>query len=419
VPEDVRRRTVVVKVALNPLHATGIQAVEPLMAKGHHMPARRHRFLLIFAALILPGLPPLHAATTATAWEEANARTRRFVQETMQVQRIPGLQIAVVKDGRVVLSEALGLANVENGVATTPTTRFPLNSATKSFTGVAMAQLADAGRVDLEAPLSRYLDDLPDGWRSVRVRQLLAHTSGLPDILDARGLLGGGSEQDAWKAVAALPVEAPAGQRFMYNQTNYVLLARIIAGQSGMPYAQYLQQGQFAAAGMPRTTFGDSYDLVAGAATMYSYAPRGTDPPDAAPRLAHWFYDMPPTLWAGGGILTTADDVAQWMVALSQHRLLPRHSVARMWRAERLNDGTDGSWAAGWPVLGTVPDLQVGGVGGARAAFIVYPERQLAVIVLTNLVGANPQRFIPTIAGFYASPQVSRAARPLPAGSRR
>ncbi|WP_422509981.1 serine hydrolase domain-containing protein [Stenotrophomonas sp. GZD-301] len=383
------------------------------------MPSRRHRFLLIFATLILPGLPPLHAAPTTTAWEQANAQTRRFVQETMQAQRIPGLQIAVVMQGRVVLSEALGVANVENGTATTPTTRFPLNSATKSFTGVAMAQLADAGRVDLDAPLARYLDDLPAAWRGVRVRQLLAHTSGLPDILDAHGLIGGGTEQDAWTAVTALPVEAPPGERFMYNQTNYVLLARIIARQSGMPYAQYLQQ-QFTAAGMPRTTFGDSYDLVAGAATMYSYFPRSTDAPDATPRLSHWFYDMPPTLWAGGGILTTADDVAQWMVAVLQHRLLGRGGTARMWRAERLNDGTDGRWAAGWPVLNTAPDLQVGGMGGARAAFIVYPERGLAVIVLTNLVGANPQTFIPAIADFYAPPPaVSRAARPSPAGSRR
>ena len=89
---------------------------------------------------------------------------------------------------------------------------------------------------------------------------------------------------------------------------------------------------------MPRTTFGDSYDLVAGAATMYSYAPRGTDPPDAAPRLSHWFYDMPPSLWAGGGILTTADDTARWLVALQEGRLLEQRAVQQMWTAERLND---------------------------------------------------------------------------------
>ncbi len=191
-----------------------------------------------------------------------------------------------------------------------------------------------------------------------------------------------------------------------------MLLARIIARQSGMPYERFLATGQFSTARMARTTFGDSYDLIPDAATMYSYLPRATDAKDATPRLSHWFYDMPPSLWAGGGILTTADDTARWLVALQDGRLLEQRAVQQMWTAERLNDGSAGDWAAGWPVFNTAPDLQVGGMGGARSAFIVYPERGLAVVVLTNLVGANPQQFIPRIAGFYtAAPKGVAAAR--------
>lgn len=245
----------------------------------------------------------------------------------------------------------------------TRSARFPLNSASKSFTGVAMAQLAQDGRVDLDAPASRYLDDLPESWRAVRVRQLLAHTSGLPDILDAERLMGGGSEQAAWQAVGALPAEAAAGERFQYNRTNYVLLARIIAQQSGMPYERFLATRQFSTARMARTTFGDSYDLIPDAATMYSYLPHATDAKNATPRLSHWFYDMPPSLWAGGGILTTADDTARWLVALQDGHLLERRAMQQMWTAERLHDGSAGDWAAGWPVFNTAPDLQVGGHG--------------------------------------------------------
>jgi len=72
-----------------------------------------------------------------------------------------------------------------------------------------------------------------------------------------------------------------------------------------------------------------------------------------------------------------------------------------MWSPEKLNSGSDGDWGNGWPVLQKTPELQVAGIGGARAAFIVYPDQRLAVIVLTNLAGANPQRFIPRIAEFY------------------
>ncbi|HEL2967395.1 TPA: beta-lactamase family protein [Stenotrophomonas maltophilia] len=331
-------------------------------------------------------------AAVSASQDQANDQTRRLIRQIMLEQRIPGLQIAVVKDGQIVLSEAYGLANVENGVLASRDTRFPLNSATKAFTGVAAAQLAQQGQLDLDAPASRYLGDLPPAWRDVRVHQLLAHTSGLPDILDANGLLGGGSEAQAWAAVTARPLEAAPGQRFAYNQTNYVLLARIIAQQSGMPYERFLATRQFS----------DSYDLIPDAATMYSLAPRATDAADAPSRLSHWFYDIPPSLWAGGGILTTADDAARWLAALTEGRLLPETALRRMWSAERLADGRAGPWAGGWAVLRASPDLQVAGIGGARSAFVVYPERGVAVVVLTNLVGANPQQFIPRIADLYA-----------------
>lgn len=358
----------------------------------------KHSLTVIIAAALLS----LHSfAVVAGASEEANELTRKFIRKTMEEQRIPGLQIAIVKDGQVALSESYGLANVENRVPATSTTLFPLNSATKSFTGVAMMQLAEAGRVDLNAPVSRYLDDLPGAWRAVRIRQLLAHTSGLPDILDEQGLVGGGSEADAWKVVESRPMDAPIGERFAYNQTNYALLAKIIAKQTKMPYEQYLAERQFAVADMPLSTFGDSYDLVANAATMYSYFPRKTDAEGDSERLSHWFYDMPHGLWAGGGIQTTADEVARWMIALSTGRLISPANVRNMWAPEKLNSGADGSWSAGWPVLGTSSDRQVAGMGGARAAFIVYPEDRLAIIVLTNLVGANPQNFIPKIAELH------------------
>ncbi|WP_211840880.1 serine hydrolase domain-containing protein [Pseudoxanthomonas sacheonensis] len=357
----------------------------------------KYRAAVTLAALLT--LPCFGAA--ATPLDEANERAMQSIQQTMKEQRIPGLQIAVIKDDQVVLSQSYGLANVENHVPATRTTLFPINSATKSFTGVAMMQLAEAGLVDLDAPVSDYLDGLPEAWQSIRVRQLLAHTSGLPDILDQKGLIGGGSEQDAWKAVKLLPMDAPTGDRFAYNQTNYVLLLQIIVKQTKMPYEKYVAERQFAAAGMRSSTFGDSYDLIANAATMYSYFPRKTDAQGDDERLSHWFYDIPPGLWAGGGILTTADEVAHWMIALSSGRLINAANVRNMWTPEKLNSGADGSWAAGWSVLETSPHLQVAGMGGARAAFVVYPDDRLAIIVLTNLVGANPQNFIPKIAEFY------------------
>lgn len=205
----------------------------------------KFRVAVIVAAALL-WLPSVGAS--ASAVDEANARARQFIRQTMKERRIPGMQVAIVKDDTIVLSESYGLANVGNKTPVTGKTVFPINSATKSFTGVALMQLAEAGLVDLDAPVSAYLEGLPEAWQPVRVRQLLAHTSGLPDIVGQQGLVGGGSERDAWKAVQRLPMDAPVGERFAYNQTNYALLARIIAKQANMPYEKYVAERQFAVA---------------------------------------------------------------------------------------------------------------------------------------------------------------------------
>jgi CubicO group peptidase (beta-lactamase class C family) len=359
----------------------------------------KHSALSIVATVLL-SLPG--AGNAAGTVEQANEQTRRTILQTMKERRIPGLQVVVVKDEQVVLSETYGWANVENRVPATATTLFPLNSATKAFTGVAMMQLAEAGLVSLDAPVSRYLDGLPEAWRAIRVRQLLAHTSGLPDVVEQPGPVAGGTEEGMWKAVKRQPMDAPVGERFAYNQTNYGLLAQIIVKQSRMPYGRYMAERQFAAASMPLTTFGDSYDLVPNAATIYSYFPRRTLAPNDADRLSHWLYDMPYSLHAGGGIQTTADELAAWLVALLKGRFISAAGMKSMWAPEKLNSGANGDWSAGWPVLAGPPRRQVAGIGGNRAAFIVYPDDGLAIIVLTNLVGANPERFIPQIAAHYS-----------------
>jgi len=112
---------------------------------------------MLRALLMLISALPFAAVAASQDQDQANDQTRRLIRQIMLEQRIPGLQVAVVKDGQIVLSEAYGLANVENGVRASRDTRFPLNSATKAFTGVAAAQLAQEGRLDLDAPASRYL----------------------------------------------------------------------------------------------------------------------------------------------------------------------------------------------------------------------------------------------------------------------
>ncbi|WP_017666682.1 serine hydrolase domain-containing protein [Sandarakinorhabdus sp. AAP62] len=361
--------------------------------------------LMAAASLAAPGAPAVAAAAPLPE-AERRAAVLAFLQARMARDQIPGLQIAVVQDGRILLNEALGMANLEQGIKVTPETRFSINSATKSITGVAAMQLVEAGTLDLDAPIGRYLTDLPAAWAAIPVRHLLSHQSGLPDIVDDDGVIGG-SEAEAWAAVKARPVEAADGARFAYNQTNYALLGRIISQQAGMGFADVFQQRQFAPAGMRRTLFGDSDDIIPGRAPSYSFyrhirgigGKPGADVKGSV--LGHWRDEFPPFMRAGAGIVTTATDLANWLVALEQGRLMKPETRTRMWQRDKLNDGKPGEWAMGWPVLESRGRRIVAGIGGARSAFFIYPDHGLSIVVLPNLAAANPQRFIDDVATIY------------------
>jgi CubicO group peptidase (beta-lactamase class C family) len=337
---------------------------------------------------------------TPAAIARANDQTRALLKARMTEQHIPALQVAVVVDGRVVMSEAYGIADIEQRIPASQQTLFPINSATKSLTGVAIMQLVEAGKVDLEAPISRYLDGLPETWRAIRIRQLLAHSSGLPNIVDEKGLIGGGTDAQAWAKVQTLPMDGETGAAFAYNQTNYVLLGRLIEKMSGQPFERFLGERQFAPANMSHAQFGDGYDIVPGRARVYirERAGRGA----AADALYHWIDDIPVSTRAGAGLYTTADELAGWIIALQSGRLLSKPaSIARMWQPDTLNSGKPNIWAMGWPILGGTKRRAIGGIGGGRSTFFIYPDDGVAVIVMTNLVGANPQNLIDTIAGHY------------------
>lgn len=367
--------------------------------------------LVAAVAVLAPAVLLASAApSTQSVKQDANSLARAFILEKMTTKGIPGVQIAVVRNGRIIMSEAYGVANVEHQVAVTPDTVFPINSATKSFTGVAAMQLVEAGKLDLNAPISRYIDDLPAGWQAIRVRQLLAHTSGLPDIVDGNGLIGNGGEAGAWAAVKALPLQSAAGTGFTYNQTNYALLAQIIDKQSGMPFADYFAINQFRRASMTRVRFGDGFDIVPGAATPYSFYGAGHG--GAATKImGRWRDDLPPFTRTGAGMNASAREIAGWIIALQGGKLLAKpDSLKRLWSADVLNDGKPNAWAMGWPIVRAAPHRVVGGFGGGRAAFFVYPQDDLAIVVLTNLVGSDPQQFIDEIAAFYV-PSIGAARR--------
>ena len=357
--------------------------------------------LLVLAAALAAGVAavvPAAMAAPAGLAVDAGQPLAAFLQDEMRERQIPGLQIAVIQRGKVVLARNFGLASLQYQVPVTDASLFSINSATKAFAGVAVMQLVQEGKVDLAAPIGQYLTGLPVAWQAVTVTQLLNHTSGLPDVLDQRsGKLVGPQPDDAaaaWTAVQALPVEAQPGQRYRYNQTNYVLLAQLIERQSGQPFTAFIRHRQFEAAGMRHSGFGDAKDVVVNKASSYVLDRGGNG-------YRNVIEDFPVFMRAGAGINSNVGELANWLIALQSGRLLAPASVERLWQPTSLNDGKPAPWALGWPTIGRGAHRAVAGIGGARSAFYVYPDDGLAVIILSNLAGAQPEQLIDTVAGFY------------------
>jgi CubicO group peptidase (beta-lactamase class C family) len=328
-----------------------------------------------------------------------------YIKEQMNDRRIPGLQLAIVKDNKIVKTANYGLANIQDSVTVSDKTVFTINSMTKAFTGVAIMQLLEQGKLNIDVGISEYLTELPEAWRSLTIKQLMSHTSGLPPILgNWAGLLGSQDFDTAWEMVKQNPMVFKADTRFKYNQTGFVLLGKIINKLSGMPFAEFITKNQLNKVGMIKTAdagFAHYETVVPNQARAYTYAKTG--------QLTNLSADFAPPLRTTAGMTSSAKELAQWVIALQTNKLFEKSdSLKKLWEPNILADGKTAGfnqlvngYALGWPIISRAEHPAVASLGANRSALVIYPQDNLSIVVLTNLSGSLPSTFIDEIAGFY------------------
>ena len=350
--------------------------------------------------------------------ESAKIAVENVVQSEMTARGIPGLQLTIVRHNKIVFTGVYGQANIDAKTPVTEQTIFQINSMSNAFAGVAAMQLVEAGQLDLDAPLTTYLEGLPASWRGITVRQTLTHMSGLPEIVDDNLRLIDGAKPDiAWAKVQELPLDFSPGERFDYTQTNYVVLGKIIEKLKGKSFADFVRDQQFDKVRMKRTDFADTSDVVANAkprvAQLYTFLTlltQGTKTigveRSKVPlvRNEQWTESLLPA----GGVQTTSTDLAKWIIAVQKLKLVKKSSLEQLWKPQPQRDGTIrgfnsmiNGYGLGWPSVQRAAHAAITPIGGERAAIFIYPEDDLTVIVLTNLLGASPQKFVDKIASAY------------------
>lgn len=340
-----------------------------------------------------------------------------FLLSKMNALNIPGLQVAIVKDHKVVKTANYGIANLQDSVEVDKDTAFNIASMTKAFTCVAVMQLVEQGKIDLNAAISTYISDLPKSWQQITVNQILTHSSGLPDFMNEHfQLIDSGGEEQSWHAVKLRKKLFEPGAAFHYNQTNYLLAGRIIKKVSGKNYSDLVREFQLEKVGMTRTNaagFAHFEGVNLHQARDYRKNEQGA--------LTNVLTYFPSAIRAGAGMSSTANELAQWSIAL-QKGLFFEHktSLIRLWQEMPLSSNVWAKenpnmhpYAFGWYAVNRPQNKKIVTAGGGQSALAVYPKDNLAIVLLTNLAGAKPENLMDEIAEYYLddfglSPNVKR-----------
>ncbi len=293
-----------------------------------------------------------------------------------------GASVLVMKEGKVVYARGFGLASLELKVPNAPALVYRIGSVTKQFTAAAIMTLVEEGKVALDAPVSRYLEGLPEAWRPATVQQLLTHTSGIPSYTDIPEY-GAHMREDlpGLKLLQTLvwtkPMDFAPGTKWHYNNSGYFLLGLIVEKVSGKSYADYLQAKFFAPLGLAHTRFGTETELIPGMASGYSNG-----------RPSAYLSMTQP--YAAGSLVSTSEDLARWTTALHAGKVVKPESLKLMTTPVKTADGKEHPYGFGLMFRESQGHRLVGHGGGING-FICHlegdPAMQTVAVILCNTDG--------------------------------
>jgi CubicO group peptidase (beta-lactamase class C family) len=310
--------------------------------------------------------------------EALDARVKAHLQEN----NIPGGLVAVASRGRILHLKTYGEANVELSAPVTDSTVFEIGSISKQFVTAAIMMQVQDGLLGVDDPIQMYLSDLPSEWVGITIRQLMTHTSGIPDYEEIRTYdvyRYRMTPQDVIAIAQSRPMDFEPGTGYYYSNTGYYLLSMIAERVDGHPLGKVLQNRIFGPLRMTQTRLADPEAIIPHRAAGYWVDRRGElinrNPTETSSTLG------------AGGILSSAYDLAKWDEALYGEQLLSAASKERMWSTTILPDGTNTGYGFGWrvtPFRGETSRSHGGQVGGFVANFTRLPDHEVSFIVFLN-----------------------------------
>ena len=351
----------------------------------------------------------------ASPGDAIQTRLDRILARATEEGGKPGIAVAIQRGTQVIYSQGFGYADLEHRVPVTADTVFPIGSITKTMTGLAIAQLLAAGKIDLDAPAGKYVPGLPPPARDALVRHLLNHTSGLVNYTELPEFPRG-AERPVTRAevlgwFSSKPLQFEPGTRYNYTNSGTFLLGLIIERVSGQTYEEYVRQNIFTPFGMQHTSMADWRVLVNHRAHGYQRDKTGWV---NAPR-----YD-PLVAFSAGSVMSTTGDMLRYRAGVFAGTTTPGAVRETLHRLDRLSDGTLVPYSLGCLVHVTWEGhrriMHSGDISGFSAHYSYYPDDDTTIVVLTNSdSGAPPVSLEAKLARVVLGiPEPDRSEAPLP-----
>jgi serine beta-lactamase-like protein LACTB len=364
-----------------------------------HLPARNWLvspvFLSFFVCLfiICPVAPQIHAQTVAQhssvsssgATRAAAIEHARAVAKDWIARGIPGFAVAVSIDGVIVYSEGFGYADLEQRVPAWATTKFRIGSVSKPLTSAGLMLLVEQGKLELDAPIQKYVPGFPDKGAVITARMLAGHLGGIRHYKE-----GEPENQKHYDSVVKGlerfqddPLVVAPGTKFSYSSYGYNLLSAAMEAASGESFLEYEQEHVFTPLGLRSTVADQPAEIIEERARFYSPA-KGKQPQNA-------MYVDNSYKWAGGGFLSSAEDLVRFGSALLQPGFLKAQSLQLLFTPQKTKDGMETTYGMGWFIGKSKSGQRIyehsGGSVGGSSELIIYPEPHLVVAFICNFSG--------------------------------
>lgn len=340
--------------------------------------ARRRALVLV---AVLSCVAPVGAQTRSLP-----PRVAELVDAARAQAGAPAMSVAVVTGDALAWEGASGLTDVENQVAARPDSVYRIASISKPIAATAVMQLVERGRVSLDDPIRTYVPFFPDkGGLTLTVRHVMTHTSGIRHYKsgEMESMTRFGSIEDAAAVFENDPLLFTPGTKYSYSTYAYNLLAAVVESASGLSYESYLKEHIFGPAGMTKTRLERAEEIVPNRAHQYVKG-------GGAVHNAH-YADLS-VKWAGGGIISTAGDLARFHIALDEGKLLKPETLRQMYTPAKLADGSSTEYGLGWMIstdsAGRTWIAHSGGATGGTTYLLRNPSSKVAVAILCNLESA-------------------------------